>query len=313
VKRPLVACAVAAMLNGCGGASLPNAPLGPPVASAPESLKSENLLYVIVAGFSDVYYYSYLPAPLKLVGKLTGLASPASLCVDKAGDIFISETNQVAEYAHGGTKRIATLKIPNSEPGGCSVDPATGDLAVVDSPKSGSDAILIYHNARGTPARYTDAHLQYPIDVGYDDKSNLFVDGYYYYFRTTSCCTVPAFAELPAKAKALKRFDLNAEIASPSTVQWDGKDLAIEDASSGYIDEFSISGNKGTEVGNTPLKGVPPSLYPVNAVWIAGRNVVGADASYAEVGVWHYPKGGKPFHTITGLYEPTAVTVSPGS
>jgi hypothetical protein len=172
---------------------------------------------------------------------------------------------------------------------------------------------LIFPKGQGTPKKYADPRLQYPNYVGYDDKGNLFMDGDYYYYRSSSCCIVPAFGMLPAKRTMFKRLNLNVSIAVPSVVQWIGKDLAIEDASVGVIYEFSIAANHGTEVGSTALKGIPSSIYPVQAVWIAGHDVVGADSAYAEVGVWSYPKGGKPLQTITSLFNPIAVAVSPKS
>lgn len=311
MKRTLAACAAIAILNGCGSLSSPllSTP-AVPQSGAADSPQAENLLYVTVAGFSEVYYYSYLPAPLKLLGKLSGLSSPESLCVDKTGNVFVAEDGFIAKYAHGGTKPIATLKIPGDTAFTCSVDPATGDLAVVAYPKSGSGFVLIFPKGQGTPKRYADARLQYPNYVGYDDKSDLFVDGDYYYYGSPSCCSVSAFALLPAKRTPFRKLTLNVGIDTPSTIAWEGQDLAIEDASAGVIYKFSISANKGTEVGSTRLKGIPSSIYPVQAVCIAGHDVVGADSAYAEVGVWPYPKGGRPLRTITGLYHPIAVAVS---
>lgn len=311
MKRALATCALAAILNGCGGASssLPRTPAALP-PNVPDSPHTKNLLYVIVSGFSDVYYYSYLPAPLKFIGKLTGLKSPSGLCVDKAGNVFVTGQGYVAKYAHGGTKPVAMLKLPNSTADSCAVDPATGDLAVAAYPKTDYGFVLIYRNARGTPMKYSDARLQYPSYLGYDDKSDLFMDGDYYYYRSSSCCFVPAFGELPAHDKTFVKLNLNVGIGAPSTVQWEDKYLDIEDASGGVIYEFSFRGRQGTKAGSTALKGIPSSIYPVQAVWIQGKNVVGSDSSYAEVGIWHYPKGGKPFRALTGLYSPTAVVVS---
>ena len=40
--------------------------------------------------------------------------------------------SQMVEYAHGGTSSIATLGDPSEYPEGCAVDPATGNLAVAN-------------------------------------------------------------------------------------------------------------------------------------------------------------------------------------
>ncbi len=52
---------------------------------------------------NDVYVYSYPQG--KLTGKLTGFHYPQGLCVDKAGDVFVTNSvdrgKSVFEYAHG--------------------------------------------------------------------------------------------------------------------------------------------------------------------------------------------------------------------
>ncbi|MGA8097540.1 MAG: hypothetical protein WB810_02650 [Candidatus Cybelea sp.] len=311
MKNSLTICALMLMVAGCGGQAAPlSSTPAAPRPNAPDSPQSENLLYVIVAGFSEVKFYTYLPAKLKLAGKLQGLTQPNGLCVDKTGNVFITEDGLIVKYAHGGTKPIDTLKISGESAGACSVDPATGDLAVVGYDKSGTGSILIFQNGQGTPTQYMDPRLQYPDALGYDDASNLYVDGVFYRYRSYSCCFYPNFRYLPAKRHTFKTLSLNVGIVSPSSVQWDGKDLAIEDAYSGEIHEYSINASQATEVGHTKLKGIPPSLYQVESVWIAGDDVVGTAPSYAEVGIWRYPKGGKPLHRLTGLYNPIAVAVS---
>ncbi|MFY9666126.1 MAG: hypothetical protein WAK19_16895 [Candidatus Cybelea sp.] len=311
MKKSLTACALIAILTGCGGESAPlSSTPAAPRSNAPASPQGENLLYVIVAGFSEVTFYTYLPAKLKLAGKLTGLSKPNGLCVDKTGDVYVTEDGLIEKYAHGGTKPIATLKISGESAGNCAVDPATGDLAAVAYDKSDTGSILIFANGQGTPAQYIDPRLQYPDALGYDNASNLYVDGVFYRYRSSSCCFYPNYRYLPAKRHTFKTLNLNVGIDSPSSVQWDGKDLAIEDAYSGEIHEYSINASVATEVGHTKLRGIPPSLYQVGSVWIAGDDVVGTAPSYAEVGIWRYPKGGKPLHRITGLYNPVAVAVS---
>ena len=72
--------------------------------------------------------------------KLTGFATPYGECVDEKGDVFILnfDGESIVEYAHGGTAPIATLNDPGEKPSGCSVNPATGDLAVTNFSGTGS-------------------------------------------------------------------------------------------------------------------------------------------------------------------------------
>ena len=126
-----------AFLAGCG-ASIP-APQelsrsGINLQSEPRSgswmlpeAKSEDLMYV--TNYSDVLVFSYPQG--KLVGTLKGFYSAGGDCVDGKGDVFIDDDKPlvVYEYAHGGTKRIATFPTKTAGLLGCAVNPKTGDLA----------------------------------------------------------------------------------------------------------------------------------------------------------------------------------------
>ncbi len=159
-RRAITACVAAFTLAGCGGGGSPLA-FSPfeqratqlhlnaqsPVAVRPDferswiarGAKAQNLLYVSIEGFNDVYVYSYLPAPPKLVGKLTGFKDPLGECADKKGDVYIvnAKASNIREYAHGGTKPIAIISDKGSDPVGCSLDPTTGNLAVSNSSARG--------------------------------------------------------------------------------------------------------------------------------------------------------------------------------
>ncbi len=69
---------------------------------------SEDLLYVSDSdGHVDVFSYP----DGKQVGVLKGFSSPAGLCSDSKGDVYVVNTNllNILEYKHGGKKVIATL------------------------------------------------------------------------------------------------------------------------------------------------------------------------------------------------------------
>ena len=133
------------ILAGCGGAQNANAGAVPRTTVGvrarhatswmASAASSGDLLYVSDAGSNAVDVYSY-PERVK-VGQLSGLGMPGGLCVDGAGDIFVtniaaSGTSSIVEFAHGGTAPIQTLNDPGMEPSGCAVNPVTGDLAVVN-------------------------------------------------------------------------------------------------------------------------------------------------------------------------------------
>jgi len=277
---------------------------------SPEA-KSEDLLYVATRGTEDVYVYSYPNG--KLVGTLTGFETPQGECVDKAGNVFITNTAaaQTLEYAHGGASPIATLSDPGGYPQGCSVDPTTGNLAVADiggNPSSSQGNVGIYAGASGTPTYYTDPDLYRPYFCGYDDKGNLFVDG------TTRPSGGIGFAELPRHSSTFTNIALNHTIYWPGGVQWDGKVVAVGDEGDGYpnttaVYEFSIKGSAGTLKGTTPFT----DADRVYQFWIDGDKIIGPDYDGQYVGFWKYPKGGYPVKMLTGFTYPFGTAISPAT
>ncbi len=311
-RRTLTVGAVLVSISACGGS--------PPIGSTsamPESAisahsrghswmaadaKANDLLYISDEGTAEVSVYSY-PGD-QIEGTLTGFELPVGECNDKAGNVFIVDyrASLIFEYAHGGASPIATLSDPGYSPVGCSVDPTTGNLAVTNNSttNSGQGNIAIYKLAKGKPkAYYTDPNIARMFFCGYDGAGNLFVNG-------AGFSSQFLFAELPSGSPSFRDITLNQPFQSPGGVQWDGKHVAVIDTLSSVIYQFSIKGNKGTEVGSTPLVGGANVLQ----FWIVGSRVVGPEASGADVGIWSYPSGGAVKKTIAGFIQPQAATIS---
>lgn len=269
--------------------------------------RRSTLLYVSDLGSDQVEVFSYPRAKLK--GTLTGFSAPHGECVDKAGNVFIDNegASQILEYAHGGTTPIKILKDNGYFPSGCSIDPTTGNLAVANySPLgSGPGGVAIYQHARGKPRHYFDSSgLFFYYYCGYDAHGNLFVDG------MNSGANTVEFAELPAHSTHFKKITLNVTVALPGGVQWAGKHVAVGDQVSlsgpSKIDEFSITGTTGTEVGTTPLN----NSCNVLQFWISGRRAIVPNGCGHSVMYFRYPAGGTPTKTIGGLSSPVGVTLS---
>lgn len=312
-RYALGVCAVVTTLVGCGASQVSLGPREPTgqnemLAVRPDrgrswmapDAKKANLLYISDLATDDVYVYSYPEGVLE--GTLTGFKRPWGLCVDKGGKVFVTEESgfQIREYAHGGTTPLATLKDPGEDPGGCSVDPTTGDLAVanISTPATDPGDVAIYKKARGARRAYKDSEITFYEYCSYDNQGNLYVDG-----MTASAFV---FAELPKGKTSFANIALNEKIQFAGGVQWDGNYVAIRDYEANVIYQFSISGSGGTETGATPLDG---SSY-VAQFWIQGSNVVGPDANSGNVMFWNYPAGGSPTKTINGLTTPWGVTIS---
>jgi len=177
-KWTLATVAGAALLTGCasgggvlrqaqddmpapsGAVVLNQAPKAAGVAESwmsPDARAHERLIYVSDSSTYDVYIF--LSDRDKLVGTLTDQNNPAGLCADKVGDVYVTQLygHQIVEYAHGGTKPIKILSDPGYEPGACSFDPATGNLAVANiaSDEFTQGNLLVYPNATGTPVTYS--------------------------------------------------------------------------------------------------------------------------------------------------------------
>jgi DNA-binding beta-propeller fold protein YncE len=270
--------------------------------------KNADLLYVSNDGNNLVYVYSYPQGRLK--GFLTGFNEPQGECADKAGDVWITNTNDsdILEYAHGGTSPIETLNDPGEYPVGCAIDPTTGNLAVTNISGTSSYSqgnILVYPFASGTPTSYTDPAIYNMYFCGYDDKGNLFVDGLDLDYRQFQ------FAELPKKGKNLfKNISLNRTIAFPGEVQWDGKYVAVGDQGEGQYGVSSAidrtTGASGKVVAVVPLSG----SCDIVQGWIQSGQLVGPEYCSNEAGVWKYPAGGTATKTLAGEAGPIGSVVS---
>lgn len=287
-------------------------PLAPSQRAASASwvaagVKSGDLLYVSDHTTNDVYMYSYPGG--KRVGTLTGFYTPNGMCADAAGDVWITQFAQVAEYAHGSTIRTRTLYESGLVAMACSVDPATGDLAVVGNCnyaacQSGVGYVAIYKAARGHPRYYVAPSISAYAFCAYDPRGDLFVDGSSYYYDFFE------FDELPHGAKTFEKVALDETIFTPGGVAWDGRYITVEDQSHGVIYRFSISGSSGVSRGETSLT----DASSLEQYWVGKGSVAGANYGGFDAIAWKYPRGGAPAKTylgIEGFTRPFGAVVSP--
>ncbi|MGA9019078.1 MAG: hypothetical protein WB438_09120 [Candidatus Cybelea sp.] len=277
--------------------------------------KANNLLYV--ANESGTVPIFTWPG-LKPVGVLTGFEEPSALCIDNAQDVFVVDyvAKEIYEYAHGGTAPIQILADPSGFPNACAVDRVTGNLAVTNeyglSGFSTPGDLEVYPKASGTPAEYSDPNIWAYWWPAYDNRGNLFFNGYNSSFTTL-------YTDKIRKGRdSIKHITLNQTIGFPGGLLWDGQYLLCEDATVNVIYQFAISGTRGTMVGSTNLGGASTVIQ----IWVTGRNranplgttVVGADVGADAVEVWPYPAGASsPSKTLTeteGIAAPLGVAVS---
>lgn len=330
MTRTAFAAAAAALLAACSGASPVPPEIDPPSTLAlpvraivaqpsaahgswmsPAAATAKSLLYVADAGTFEVHAYAF--PSLKLMGTLTGFNRPQGECSDKAGNVWITNTNSLnlLEYAHGGTNAIADLADPTGYPVGCAVDPSTGDLAVTNLyDLSGGGEVLVYKNARGTPRPYGNRALHYCYFDAYDGKGNLYVSG-------SSTGGAYLLTVLKPGGSSLSRVALTGgTIYFPGSVAWNGSSLVLGDQKCGNSDasclyRASISGMTAHITRMTALK----NACDVAQAAIVGNQVAGGDYEYcaarhSSVDLWPYPNGGTPAKRITKIETPVGTTIS---
>jgi hypothetical protein len=182
--------AVVAVLAGCGGDSqlganpvqqnlaLIDRGAGTHVAPgrswmAPEAKKND-LAYISNFYNSTILAFTYPGG--KNVGSIAS-DEPQGECTSKTSKgnwwVVDSGSDEISEYAHGGTTPLKTLSEDVGEAAGCSIDPTTGNLAVT---LLGTGDVVIFTGGSGTGTTIAD-DLSSTYFAAYDDKGDLFVDG----------------------------------------------------------------------------------------------------------------------------------------
>lgn len=270
---------------------------------------ASRLLYVSIPDAGAVYVYTY--PKNRLVGTLYGNTTPIGLCSDGQGNVWVTNYNgaRITEYAQGGTKPVAVLNDPGTNPSGCSVDPTTGNLAVtgilksVDGP-SQAGAFAIFSKATGSPTLYSVPYATTEF-CGYDDKGNLFVDG-------QGWGQQPGFAlsELRTGKASAQTVTLDRTLYAPGAVQWYAKHLSVADAATKMIYQFVISAGTGTQAGSVSINF--DSGGQIGQFWIHRSKLIVPTRVGPEPSIrfYTYPSGAGPVKTITGLEGPYGATVS---
>lgn len=298
----------------------------------PEKKKSGYLLYVGDWSTNDVYVYSY--PSVSLVGTLTGFDEPYGMCLDKKGDVFVTNfgNGTTLEYAHGGNSPISSYST-SGDAIGCSVD-AKGDLAVTDfsSFSYGSGNVTVFPHGTTSGTSYSDSSCYYMWTLGYDRKGNLVGGG-----ETAS--DVFAACELAAGASSMNTLTTSGiTIDFPAGTQWDGKYIALGDQEAGgeYVSgnwRATLSGGTLTAVGSeivytdncdsdyvdvvNPLfrDHIPKdnvgawSSHPATAM--VGPNLDCTGVGSPRVDLWNYPAGGSATNlNASGLSNPYGAVIS---
>ena len=278
------------LLSGCGGHGSGTIPETDTSVNRPATTAHGTFLYV-ASGESGLSILTY-PA-LKPVATIPG--DFAGGCVDPVKHTvffrtFIDSIGGLTEYAIGETRSIENIVIPSGQNAGpCSVDPTTGNVAViVDQPKTDkAEYIAVYSlGVSGTPERLRDSKLGDYRDLTYDQSGNLFVAGE---IRGSGAAGLSEIRKGSHKFTALVPKGVHLEIGP---LQWVGRYLLSEYVESSHIDitRLAISGTNAKYVGMTHLKHatVMAFIYGDKAAAILSKL---EPPGPGQVGLYHYPAG----------------------
>lgn len=324
MRYSLCGLGLAAMIivAGCAGPaiSLSNAATVPSVFTetgrhAAVGTKRKDLVYVSAGDSVLVYAYD----TQTVIEKLPDLSDARGSCVDSKGNVYVTNFGaaDIVEFSHGVTKPARLVIDPDAYPIDCSIDPKTGNLAVLNyygKTEYSPGNVAIYTAAKGKPKLYPYSTFSQFLACGYDGTGDLVVSGY----------SGPdlGFAYLPPGGKTLQSFGLQLSYGwqGPAFIRWDGRHLVIEyrNDNHGFIFvRYAVSGNSGEQEGTTTITygDVGPGPFWVGKTGRGKKKVANTvAASIADFGTyfWSFPQG-TPIYQLRYNQDTygTGVSVSP--
>jgi hypothetical protein len=233
----------------------------------------------------------------KMVGQITGLYGPRGMATDKADNVYIESEgdSKVFVYAppYSGAP-VLTLDDSGWFPYDVAVSPqgVVGVANLCNAPSCGSNGSVTFYAKHSTNicATVTNSNFYSVQDVGFDNKGNLYVDGFISY------PSIPFVGEIKGGCHATKITFLKTtnSISSPSGIKVDKADrIAILDVGNKALYSYDPpkKSSLGSPISTIQLSGFN-TLYAF-AFEASGRDVyVGAaDSSGYRVAEYSYPAG----------------------
>lgn len=288
-----------AMLAGCGGTQNAATALPQNAAKSAQSAKVHrpssypgDLLYVAGNG---VLIFT-LPQG-QFFGTIQN-GQAVNACSDSSGHVWVTTYNGYAdEYNRDGSGPIAQIYMGYpSFIASCSVDPTTGDVALIVAVSNGRVIVFPPGSSKGTTYSTPFA----PEAIGYDNKGNLFVVG-----------------DLPLRVAVLPKggsgsfmsLSFNKGGNYSAHVQWDGAYMALSTYYPGLkVYRFKVLGSQAKVVQTISFARQDGLNF-----WIQGGTFVASTLKRPRgrryrVALWQYPQGGKPFVILP--IESGAYTIS---
>ena len=258
----------------------------------------------------------------KMVGEITNLYGAGGLATDATANLYIAEQNgansKVVVYAPPYTGAAA---LTLDDTGWLANDVAVSTKGIVgvanlfSSTSYGNGSVTLYAKNSTTPcATITSPNVSVVSNVGFDDKGNLYIDGF-----GTSPSYAAIVGEIKGGCQATKITLLtttNSFGEFLAGVKVDKADhITILDESNNVIDTYDPpkKGSLGAPVSTTPLMaGTSANAFAFRA---SGSDVytVGGTSSVSQVLEYDYPVGGtaeKALNLPGSFWEGIAVTPS---
>jgi hypothetical protein len=294
------------VLSTAPTASIPSRISGSHAWIEPQAARG-NLAYVADSLSNALFVFSYSPNAMRYVGYVALGSSPIAECADEAQDVWVvTNSSLLLEFAHGGTTPIRTIDTPNLIPTGCSVDAATGDLAVAGADFNGGvGAVFVYKKAKGVPLDVVDDQFELS-DCAYDGKGTLYAD-------RDVINTDLGIDVLPKGAKKFQYVTSNQSFRRPGGMQWVAPYLIVADSDNDIVYRFAVS-TSHISVGDSIELG---RTSRVGLFAIYRKRIVAPQSSVDAVrngllSIYRYPEGGTPVRSIGGMSLPAAVAISLG-
>jgi hypothetical protein len=264
-----------------------------PAASA----KSRYFDYIInlYGTYASIFNY---PKSTKQIGTITNVGGQGCTNVlygyGKKTFWIVAGSNQITEYSVP-QKPLRNLSTPDgSMPSSCAMN-SDGDLAVGDLHNGD---VIIYRHAKGVGKAIPSPLFAEYFD-GYDDKGNLFFDGF-------DINTNVLLEELPKGSNTVRSISTSNSIRFPGSVQWDGKYLTVFDQFANNFYRYTIKGSKAVLKSTVALSGSSDCAQ----TWIATGVVYCGDAGNDNGEVFNYPAGGPPVAVLSGNFDEPLGTVA---
>jgi DNA-binding beta-propeller fold protein YncE len=254
-----------------------------PTVRARHATSAESLIYVSTPK-NFIYALDYKTGALVVRFRTPVLATYA-MCADSGGDIYVlgaesAGNGNIMRFSHGATTPSENIAEYDLRPKACSVDPTTGNLAVLNSNAAEVSEISIYPSGSGAPTEYTVSNTSsVPMSCSYDDQGNLFValnslPGGYKLFL------------LLAEAESFKKISVSKAIEMRALI-WESSYLAVAYKKGLY--HLNISGKNAVIAGRTVAKNSEPIPWIQNSDLLLEPYGRGGK----RLGFWNYPRGGK--------------------